>query len=183
MQKPQQGSVLGLGISHSSMSLSRKLKQANDKAHHKEKLQQSNTLPTLMNPGNSSNNLGHDVYAMYLSPSKATGVASRLSGLAESVNSSALFTEKVSMPKKPLTIRIRCSSTHAALCMSCVEQDCQNALNFYRKTRAAGAATLFSKAFIEAGYTKLLKFVIFRLLKNGFETRRRQHMKKKTVVE
>lgn len=179
MDSPQTTSYLGLGITHSSMSLSQKLKQASEKSQ--KHIQRSTTLPTLQ--GHTSRNLSQEVHAMYLSPSKVKSTATRLSGLSESVNTSALFAEKVSMPTKPLTICIRCSSTHAALCMTCVEQDCQNALTFYRKTRAAGAATLFSKAFIEAGYTKLLKFVIFRLLKNGFESRRRQHLKKKTVVE
>lgn len=185
-QQNYPSSYLGLGITHSTMSLSQKLKQTHERTQRQ--LSKSSTLPTLhsnhSNSANSNNrNMSQEVYSMYLSPSKAQSVATRLSGLPESVNSSALFTEKVAVPTKPVTLCIRCSSTHAALCMICVEQDCQNALTFYRKTRAAGAATLFSKAFIEAGYTKLLKFVIFRLLKNGFETRRRQHMKKKTVVE
>ncbi|RYG70157.1 hypothetical protein EON64_00880 [archaeon] len=67
--------------------------------------------------------------------------------------------------------------------MSCAEDDCEKTVTFYRKTRAAGAATLFNKAFVEAGNTKVIKFIVFRLLKNSFQSRQREQLKKKTVVE
>jgi hypothetical protein len=162
--------------SSGSMTLSKKLKQASDE----HTIRHSRTLPQL-----SPRNESQLVYSMYQSQAQShpKNPVSRLSCLPERVNTSALFSDKSAVPTKPAVLCVRCSSTHAALCMICAEQDCQSALTFYRKTRAAGAASLFSKAFIEAGYSKALKFVVFRLLRNSMESRKRVHLKKKTIVE
>jgi hypothetical protein len=117
----------------------------------------------------------------HLSPAARRNTVNRLSGLPDSVNSSGLFSDSF-VPKTISSLCVRCG-TLAALCMTCAEQDTEDALIFYRKTRAAGAATLFNKAFIEAGFRKSLKFVVFRLLKNYCQMKNRERMKKKSIVE
>lgn len=123
-----------------------------------------------------------DNFALNSQPSQISiNTMSRLSGIVEQVNSSGLFNERTTT-FKPSNLCVKCGS-NAAMCMACVEQDCENALTFYRKTRAAGAATLFNKAFVEAGNSKVVKFLIFRLLRNGFLQRKREQLKKRSVVE
>lgn len=117
----------------------------------------------------------------HLSPAFRRNTMNRLAGLSDNVNSSGLFSEN-HFAKTISPLCVRCGVL-AALCMSCAEQDTEDALTFYRKTRAAGAATLFNKAFIEAGFRKTLKFLVFRLLKNSVQAKIRERMKKKTIVE
>lgn len=160
-----------------SLSLSKRMQE---KTNHASV---SSSLPSLkLSKSNSSSS---EYFAHLLSPQKKPlsheSTYNRLSGLNESVNNSALFSD-ITLPPRPITVCVRCG-THASLCMPCAEKDCENALIFYRKTRAAGAATLFQKAFVEAGFTKLIKFVVFRLLKNSIDAKKRIRMKKKTVVE
>ena len=67
--------------------------------------------------------------------------------------------------------------------MSCSDQVCEDTLTFYRKTRASGAVALFTKAFVEAGNSKLVKFFMFRLWKNSLRKNQKQQLKMKNVVE
>lgn len=67
--------------------------------------------------------------------------------------------------------------------MPCSDQVCEDTLTFYRKTRASGAVALFTKAFVEAGNSKLVKFFLFRLWKNSLQKNQRQQLKMKNVVE
>lgn len=146
-------------------------------AHHHHHNHNRASLPALSSPNRSAS-----LNSLPLAGSSSVkDVYTRLSAVSESVNSSGLFADLVA-PPRPLPLCVRCSST-PSLCMKCAELECENTLTFYRKTRAAGAATLFTKAFVEAGYSKLLKFVVFRLLKNSCQARNRVRMKKRTVVE
>ena len=114
-------------------------------------------------------------------PSRHGDPFARLSGLADPQNSTGLFAER-SLATKPTSLCVRCGTMHSSICIACSELVCENTLTFYRKTRAAGAAALFTKAFVEAGNSKLVKFFIFRLLRNSFEVRKKQQMKMKNVV-
>ena len=67
--------------------------------------------------------------------------------------------------------------------MPCSDQVCEDTLTFYRKTRASGAVALFTKAFVEAGNSKLVKFFMFRLWKNSLQKNQKQQLKMKSVVE
>lgn len=116
------------------------------------------------------------------SPSRHGDSFARLSGLADPHNSSGLFAERTHAAR-PTSLCVRCGSMHSSICIPCSEVVCENTLTFYRKTRAAGAAVLFNNAFVEAGNSKLVKFVVFRLLRNGFEARKKQQLKMKSVVE
>jgi hypothetical protein len=161
-----------------SLSLSQKMRA--DVTHNSQSISKpsrSRTLPQLK--ANTSPTYS-GLFEQY-SPHRGRNAFTRLSGLPDSVNSSGLLSD-ISIPKHPSSLCVRCGTT-AALCMGCAEQDAEDALTFYRKTRAAGAATLFSKAFVEAGFRKLLKFMVFRLLKNSCQTRIRQRNKKKAIVE
>ncbi len=148
--------------------------------HQKRNIQfnfkNSHTLPS-MSPKK------HSTFADTLSSysRNRSDTVGRLSGSMATINSSGLFSERVTAIK-PLALCVRCGS-HASICMSCSEEECDRAVTFYRKSRAAGAATLFTRAFIEVGNAKVIKFIVFRLLKNSFQNRTREQMKKKTVVE
>ena len=67
--------------------------------------------------------------------------------------------------------------------MPCSDQFCEDTLTFYRKTRAAGAVALFTKAFVEAGNSKLVKFFLFRLWKNSLQKNQQQQNKMKNIVQ
>ena len=170
-------SVMLSELGGGSKTLSKRMQEAGDMRN--KSMTKSSTLPKL--------NDSQTVYSMYqsrqLTYDQVRTSISRLSGLPETVNTSALFVEKAAQPSRPVALCVRCSCDRPALCMICAEQDSQNALTFYRKTRAAGAATLFSKAFVEAGYSKLIKFVVFRLIKNSTDARKRTHLKTKSIVE
>jgi hypothetical protein len=188
--------------SNSSLSLSQKLRTESSRASRSiaeddgggtsRKKNSTKNLPALtvsshrMNMSTSLPNLPEAFE--HFSPSYAShthsfhkNTVNRLSGLPDNVNSSGLFSS-YSIPKTISSLCVRCG-TLAALCMGCAEQDTEDALIFYRKTRAAGAATLFNKAFIEAGFRKALKFVVFRIFKNSCQAKIRERMKKKTIVE
>jgi hypothetical protein len=176
-------------IATSSLSLSQKLRTESSKELSKSvtfgneaksrQTQGKRTLPTIQSSkGSMSMNFPEPFE--HFSPVRRNTV-NRLSGLPDNVNSSGLFSDS-HIPKTVSALCVRCG-TLAALCMPCAEQDTEDALIFYRKTRAAGAATLFNKAFIEAGFRKALKFVVFRLLKNYCQMKTRERMKKKAIVE
>lgn len=115
-------------------------------------------------------------------PNRKLDTFSRLSGVSDSQITSGLFAEST-QATRPSLLCVRCGAIHASICVPCSELVCENTLTFYRKTRAAGAAALFNKAFVEAGNSKLVKFFIFRLLRNSFENRKREQLKMKSVVE
>lgn len=123
----------------------------------------------------------HNAFDIYSGTGASKSVHNRLAGLNDPQNTTGLFAD-TTHPPHPLPLCVRCGNS-PSLCMKCSELECENTLTFYRKTRAAGAATLFTKAFVEAGYSKLIKFVVFRLLKNSCQARSRVRMKKKAVVE
>jgi hypothetical protein len=114
-------------------------------------------------------------------PDRQRDTFARLSGVNDPSNTSGLYGER-KHSIFPTSVCVRCGQ-HASICMSCCDSMCENTLTFYRKTKAAGAAELFTKAFVEAGSSKLVKFFVFRLLKNSFEIRKRKQMKMKNVVE
>jgi hypothetical protein len=61
----------------------------------------------------------------------------RLSGLRHSRNDSGLYSELTSA-STPSRICVRCGTSHASMCMPCVDLQCENIITFYRRTRAAG---------------------------------------------
>lgn len=161
-----------------TQSLSQRMRSTAIGETHQKKRQKSITLLPPVSPSTRALHTGFDIYA-------GTGISksvyNRLAGLNDPENTTGLFADTTN-PPRPLSMCVRCGDA-PNLCMKCSELECENTLTFYRKTRAAGAATLFNKAFIEAGYSKLIKFVVFRLLKNSFQSRSRERMKKKAVVE
>lgn len=171
------------------VSLSGQLRQDAKKDRETKKLaslnrQSASSPPRSMHASHSSLptiSSKKSTFADTLSLYRSADPFGRLSGLVENVNSSGLFADRVS-PMKPLAMCVKCG-THASLCMSCSEEDCERTVTFYRKTRAAGAAALFTKAFVEAGNTQVIKFITFRIMKNSFLTRKREQLKKRSVVE
>ncbi len=143
------------------------------------KLPPNHTLPSLYEKSASMSALGSHQLPVNTNTRKTFN---RLSGLSDPVSTSGLYSE-ISNPQRPVHLCVRCSDAHPSVCMPCCELICENTLTFYRKTRAAGAASLFTKAFVEAGNSKLVKFFIFRLLKNSYEARVRKKQKMKSVVE
>jgi len=69
----------------------------------------------------------------------------------------------------------RCSR-QASICMNCTSYLVDCSILHYRKTRAVGARKLFEGAIVEAGATKVLKFIVFRAWKNGHSIRCRQYL-------
>ena len=96
----------------------------------------------------------------------------RLSGHYDVINTTGVFPNRHHI-MHPTSVCVRCSS-HASVCMPCAEIMADDSLTFYRKTRAAGAAALFNRAVTEAGLQKLMKFALFRMIKN--------HTKKATIL-
>ena len=82
----------------------------------------------------------------------------------------------------PSTLCVRCSDA-ACMCMSCTETLCNNAVTFFRRSRAKGAAQLFANAIREAGMAKATRLMIFKIWKNGYQQRKRNDNKLKNVVE
>lgn len=105
----------------------------------------------------------------------------RLSGLYDYSVSAGVFADPT-ITTKPSTRCVRCAN-HASLCMPCTEYLCDEALTFYRKTRARGAIKLFQNAVTEAGLGRLLKFTLFRMWRNVVLKWKQQMMKKKYIVE
>jgi len=105
----------------------------------------------------------------------------RLSGSYDFSASSSTFPDRFHV-MHPIAMCVRCSS-HASVCMPCCEKICDETLTFYRKTRAIGASSLFTKAISEAGLSKTVRFLLFHLWKNSFRTRKTIAKKKKFAVE
>eukprot|EP01031_Cornospumella_fuschlensis_P028813 gene28813-34781_t len=180
------GSLSGHMRAEAKREFDHKKHQGRAAATQHAALQQSSLTSTLQTPMtlphlSPSTKKKPTIFADTLATYQKDNLYSRLSGVVENENSSGLFSYVIK-PQKPLSLCVRCSN-HASLCMPCAEDDCEKTVTFYRKTRAAGAATLFNKAFVEAGNTKVIKFIVFRLLKNSFQNRQREQLKKKTVVE
>lgn len=68
------------------------------------------------------------------------------------------------------------------MCMSCTEVMAQEALNFYRKTRARGAASLFANAITQTGITKVIKFAVFKQWVNGMRLRQQRGKKQEITA-
>ena len=105
----------------------------------------------------------------------------RLSGSLDFVASSGVFADR-SVMVNPAAVCVRCAE-HASMCMSCTEILCQEALNFYRKTRARGAASLFANAITQTGVTKVVKAAVFKLWSNGLQYRKRREKKMAFVCD
>ena len=88
------------------------------------------------------------------------------SGNIDAISSGAAFADRTLMTR-PTAACVRCGN-HASVCMSCTEYLAEEALNFYRKTRARGAASLFANAITQTGVTKVVKYVMFMMWRNGF---------------
>lgn len=74
-------------------------------------------------------------------------VFQRLSGLPDFIDCAGIMPENLTTTK-PSSLCVRCSN-HASMCMPCTELLCEQSLNFYRVSRARGAAALFSSAITE----------------------------------
>lgn len=141
-----------------------------------------NNLPPLPRHDPSIDSLGHEIQEIQKPSKSKDPFFARMSGIVDPMNTTGLYAE-ITTPTRPTIYCVRCSAVHASVCMPCADLMCEQTLTFYRKTRAAGAAALFTKAFVEAGNSKLVKFFIFRLLKNSYEARSRKNIKMKTVIE
>lgn len=137
------------------------------------------TLPIIKRLGKKLSQSSDNFFVEY--PERKRSPFDRLSGLMEHENTTGLLSEHDKIANISSQC-VRCGK-HASICMPCSDQLSEQALIFYKKTRAAGAASLFTNAFLEAGNSKLVKFLVFRLLKNSFESRNRQRLKMNTVVE
>jgi hypothetical protein len=81
----------------------------------------------------------------------------RIASNIDAVDSGGVFADRTVMTQ-PSASCVRCGN-HASVCMSCTEHLAEDALNFYRKTRARGAASLFANAITQTGVTKVVKYV------------------------
>ena len=93
----------------------------------------------------------------------------RLSGSYDFMASSGAFPDRFHVTH-PTAICLRCAG-NADVCMRCTETIADEALTFYRKTRATGAASLFQHAIKEAGLSKSIKFMLFNMWRNGIKQR------------
>ena len=94
----------------------------------------------------------------------------RASGIIDYTASGGVFADRTKMTM-PNAVCVRCGE-HASCCMSCTEFLAEEALNFYRKTRARGAAALFANAITQTGITVVVKYIVYTLWRNGFRTRK-----------
>jgi hypothetical protein len=104
----------------------------------------------------------------------------RLSGGYDFMASSGVFPDR-GVVSHPSSSCVRCSS-HASVCMSCVEAIGEESLLFYRTTRAQGAASLINKTLKTVGMMTLFKWVLFKTWYNGFKLRRKIEGKMRFVV-
>ena len=105
----------------------------------------------------------------------------RQSGIKDYLESGAVFADRTKMTM-PTASCVRCGE-HASTCMSCTEYLAEEALNFYRKTRARGAASLFANAITQTGITTVVKYIVYSLWKNSFRTRKWAAKKKAFKAE
>jgi len=94
----------------------------------------------------------------------------RASGIIDYTASGGVFADRSKMTM-PNAVCVRCGE-HASCCMSCTEFLAEEALNFYRKTRARGAAALFANAITQTGITVVVKYIVYTLWRNGFRQRK-----------
>ncbi len=127
------------------------------------------TLPDIGSSGSKGFNLKlSSTYSLTKSKrdmSRQDMEVERASGIIDYMASGGVFADRTKMTM-PNAICVRCGE-HASCCMSCTEFLAQEALNFYRKTRARGAASLFANAVTQTGITVVVKYVVFSLWKNG----------------
>ena len=67
--------------------------------------------------------------------------------------------------QQPTNVCVRCSN-HASICMECNEKLSEDAVNFYRESRAEGALVFFNKAIISSAQSQIAKFVVLTMWKN-----------------
>lgn len=133
----------------------------------------SGSLPDIGGMSNSLNPKLSSTYSMTISRKDAARQeieVERASGIIDYVSSGGVFADRNKMTM-PIAACVRCGE-HASTCMSCTEFLAEEALNFYRKTRARGAASLFANAITQTGVTIVVKYIIYMLWKNGFRTRK-----------
>jgi hypothetical protein len=94
----------------------------------------------------------------------------KASGIKDYLESGAVFADRTKMTM-PTASCVRCGE-HASTCMSCTEYLAEESLNFYRKTRARGAASLFANAITQTGVTTVVKYIIYSLWKNSYYIRK-----------
>lgn len=104
----------------------------------------------------------------------------RLSGGYDFMASSGVFPDR-GIVSHPSSSCVRCSS-HASVCMPCVEAIGEESLLFYRTTRAQGAASLINKTLKSVGMMTLFKWVLFKTWYNGFQLRNMIAKKMRFVV-
>lgn len=72
----------------------------------------------------------------------------------------------------PTNLCVKCSE-RASICVPCTEEMVHNGITTYIKARGKGAAYLFNNAIARAASSTVLRFVVFKIWKNAFCTRRR----------
>ena len=107
-------------------------------------------------------------------------LSSKLSGTVNyhgfdvpSIDRHGTFVGSQSLQLSPLCVRC---SAHASICMSCCDNQTQEAVAFYRKSIGTGASAILNEAIKDAGMMHTVKTVIFQLWKNSIQARM-QYMK------
>lgn len=127
----------------------------------------------------TSIHLNTDSHYSLPSTSYSTMMFERLSGLYKS-------TDYESFPDRgtvvhPLSICFRCSA-EASLCVPCADTMRNDAVDFFRKSKAIGAYHLFKNAIKQAGAMTILRFIVFNLWKNSLLKQRKYDEHKDVVV-
>lgn len=112
---------------------------------------------------------------------KSENIYERLSGSYQFDNNMGILADRHPI-LHPSALCVRCSNA-ACMCMECSELLCNNAVIFFRKSRAVGASQLFANSVREAGMSKATLFMIFRLWKHGFSVRKKASIRMKNIVE
>lgn len=103
----------------------------------------------------------------------SSSASDRMSGSIDFVNLGGLPDRSVIM--HPGANCTRCSK-QASICMGCTSYLIDCSILHYRKTRALGARKLFDDAVVQAGATKVLKYVVFRVWRNGHILRMKEYL-------
>jgi hypothetical protein len=137
----------------------------------------SSSLPQIGYPGSigASHNLTIGMNynltkSRKVDPVKQDNEVERASGISDYMASGGVFADRTKMTM-PTASCVRCGE-FASTCMSCTEYLAEEALNFYRKTRARGAASLFANAITQTGITTVVKYIMYSLWKNSFRIRK-----------
>ena len=96
-------------------------------------------------------------------------LSTRLSGCRDSMSTEILNYQTYPDHNKmnyPSTICVKCSISHASLCMECGELQVNEAVQLYRISRSEGAMAFFNRAIISSGQKSNTKYIIFQMWKN-----------------